>query len=46
MLAFAAVDWEVREALLEGKSKYFDIDVVSELLTDNEEEVPEDPRCK
>ena len=46
MLAFAALGGEVREALLEAESEYFDVDVVAELLGHDEEEVPEDDRCE
>ena len=44
MLAFTALCGEVRKALLEAESEYFDVDVVAELLGHDEEEVPEDDR--
>ena len=44
MLAFTALCGEVRKSLLEAESKYFDVDVVAELLGHDEEEVPENDR--
>ena len=42
VLALSTLSWEVREPLLEGQTEDFDIDVVSELLANDEEEVAED----
>ena len=42
MFAFATLVWEMRKSLLEGQPKHFDVNIVTELLRDNKEEVAKD----